>query len=199
MREWNNIYYSSLTGLLDALTEAGYPISKQDFKTSFGKENAATIIGASEESLCLTLYCALGILLEKGYRVNLGKSNAHYIDDFPAVEIKIEPFPNHNTIVRGRPSSSSSSSIVDDQKINVKSIHNGQAIALDNNVKSEYSTEINSLIIYSKGRGKSINKKLSTILYLDAFDRNCLSDIFNDIQKYPLKFFRSIILKGKYL
>lgn len=106
MREYGKIYYSSMVGLLNALTEAGYPISthdlsdKDNIKSSYG-DDGVILTHASEEALCLTLYCALGLLIEKGISVNLSKSNAaEYLLHFPAVKIEIRPNRENNTIVR---------------------------------------------------------------------------------------------------
>ncbi|XP_047483404.1 DNA ligase 1-like [Penaeus chinensis] len=90
-------------GLLNALTEAGYPISRNDLserniESSYGNDGVV-LTHASEEALCLTLYCALGLLLEKGINVKLSKSKADYLLNFPAVKIEIRPNRENNTIL----------------------------------------------------------------------------------------------------
>nr|BDV49868.1 MAG: hypothetical protein [Metapenaeopsis lamellata majanivirus] len=201
MREWGNMYYSTMTGLLDALENAGYPINKADLtnkeniKSSYN-DDGIMLVGASEESLCLTLYCALGIILEKGIKVKPNQFNQRYLDNFPAVEIEIRPNPSHNTIVRGRINNNKQ---VDELPPNAKTIHNGGKEYLKKNHSYIDYCEISPIVIYCEGRGSQINNTLSTVLYIDSYDRNKLCTVFDDIAKSPLKFFRAIILRGKQL
>nr|BDT62921.1 MAG: hypothetical protein [Trachysalambria curvirostris majanivirus] len=202
MREYDYIYYSSMTGLLPALTEAGFPISVETFKH---KENIESTYGddgislteAPEESLCLSLYCALGLLLERGIKVKVSKSNNKILENFPSVSIIIKPNISENSIVWGRIKGSNSYNNINNKKINKLDIHNG---VIENNKKEKYLGDFcETLIITSKGRGKDINKSLSTTLYIDSTDKEKLSFILKDIAEYPLKFFRAIILRGNKL
>jgi len=194
-----------MTGLFNALTEAGYPVSIHDLsnrdnlKSSYG-DDGVLLTHASEEALCLTLYCALGLLIEKGITVKLNKSNAEYLVNFPAVKIEVVPNREGNTIIRGKINKSDGRRTPDEDRINANDIHNGGK-EYSYPIKIPYSnSELSeSIIIESKGRGLKVNDTLFTTLYIDSYDRSRLPDIINDIAYSPLKFFRAIILRGKRL
>nr|BDT62093.1 MAG: baculoviral IAP repeat-containing protein [Litopenaeus vannamei majanivirus Nimav-1_LVa] len=157
--------------------DAGYPVSIHDLsnrdnlKSSYG-DDGVLLTHASEEALCLTLYCALGLLIEKGITVKLNKSNAEYLVNFPAVKIEVVPNREGNTIIRGKINKSDGRRTPDEDRINANDIHNGGK-EYSYPIKIPYSnSELSeSIIIESKGRGLKVIEK-NVIVNISRFNKD---------------------------